>query len=155
MRAPAVIFALLLGACADDGGREQAAPPSLSEQPLTPGESRTRLAGEAGAVLRSGPQVPVSLPRDVPLYPGARIVSNTVVERGGARRALLVFETPDRIEEVMLFYRAAAQAAGMAIALDLGGEQRASLGGTLPTGEALSIAARRAGAVTRVELGWG
>ena len=159
MRPIAPILAILiLAACGERGergGREQGLEPATDDHPeLTAGEERTRIAatGEAPATLRSGPRIPVMLPRGFTLYPGAEVVSNTVVERGGMRRMLLVFQTPDPMEKVILYYRAEARAAGMMVAFDLAGPDRASLGGTMGSGAEVAISARRARDTTRVEF---
>lgn len=152
-------FCLALSAASLAACKEPAAPPeptpeaSFASHPAS-GEIRARIVprGEAPATLRSGPKVPVSLPRGFTLYPGGKVISNTVVERNGRRRILLVFVTPDRLEEIVLFYRAEAQAAGVPLDLDLAGETRASIGGSLPGGGTVAIAAQRDGPVTRVNF---
>lgn len=146
---------LLLTACGGPGGQEPAPQSTPNIEPkLTTGEERTRIAakGQTPATLRSGPRVPVVLPRGFTLYPGAEVVSNTVVERGAMRPMLLVFRTPASIEQVMLYYRAQARAAGMTVEVDLAGRGRASLGGTLRSGGAVAIVARREERMTRVEF---
>lgn len=101
--------------------------------------------------MRSGSGVPVTLPPGFTLYPGAKVLSNTLVERSGKQRVLLVFETTDPLAEVMLFYRSQAGMAAAVILLDLGGEERASLGGRLASGREFAISAQRNGMRTRVE----
>ena len=113
---------------------------------------RIAAGGGAVATLRSGPKTPVMLPPGFTLYPGAEVVSSTVVARGGERHILVVFDTPEPIAKILLYYRAEAQAAGVLLAFDLGGKERASLGGILPGGGELAIAARRGPAGTRVEF---
>ena len=102
--------------------------------------------------MRSGAMVPVVLPPGLTIYPGATIVRTTRVEGAGARRTLVEFETPDPVAKVMQFYRSQAVAAGTKLTLDLGGEDRASLGGVMKGGGRMALAARAAGPVTRVEL---
>lgn len=155
MRWLMVLAAVQLAGCCEraDDRHASSAPAGASREPGS-GEVRARIAprGEAATLMRSGPQVPIDLPPGFTLYPGAQVISNTVVERAGARRVLLVFETPDALAEVMLFYRAQARGAGVALSLDLGGEERASIGGPLVGGGELAIAARRGPAGTRVEI---
>lgn len=155
MRAIPILAVLLLAACAERETQRQAAVAPSSDAPkLTSGEERARIApqGEAAAIVRSGPEVPVSLPGGFTLYPGASVVSNTVVDRGGQRRVLLVIETPDPVEKVILHYRAEAHAAGMVVEVDLGGSERASFGGMLPSGGEVAISARRERGITRAEF---
>lgn len=153
MRWLVVIVALVTGGCGDRAGdRHASTAPSSYVRDHAGGEVRAPVAprGEGAAVMRSGPQVPVRLPRGFTLYPGAQVISNTVVERAGRRRVLLVFETRDPHAKVILFYRAQAAAAAVPLDLDLGGGERASIGGSLPGGGNLAITAQRDGDGTRV-----
>lgn len=125
-----------------------------SEEPKAGSQPQSRSPAGKGVAMRSGPEVPVALPRGFSLYPGAKVVSNTVVGDGAARRALLVLETPDPLAEVMVFYRGQATAAGLSVSLDIGGDERASLGGRLPSGAIVALSARREGGLTRAELAW-
>ena len=143
---------LALPACGEAGRKEPRATPSYGHD-ASSGEVRARIVprGEPVATMRSGANVPVSLPRGFTLYPGAKLVSSTLVERGDRRRVLVVFETAGSPAEVMLFYRAQAGAAAATVLLDVGGEERASLGGRLAEGREFAISVRRAGGTTRVE----
>lgn len=153
MRTALTLAALLLAGCeqASNSTGPQASPG------LTAGEERLRIdpPGEPAATLRSGAEVPVSLPPGFTLYPAAKVVANTRVERGRQERVLLVFETPDPLEKVMLFYRAQARAAGVALTVDLGREERASLAGHTASGLAFALTAGREGGATRAELSFG
>lgn len=126
---------------------------NYSRDPLS-GEivARIKPPGEPAATLRSGPGVPPRLPAGFALYPGASVISSTVVERAGRERTLLVFETPDPLPDVIRYYRSLALEAGAELTLDLPAEDRGSLGGILPTGRAFALAGRRMGSRTRVEL---
>jgi hypothetical protein len=101
--------------------------------------------------LRSGPDVPLSLPQGFTLYPDAKVITNTFAERRGKQRTLLVFETGDSIPKVLTFYRLQAGSAGAQFTLDLGGRDRASLGGKLRSGGNFTLTLRR-DATTRAEL---
>lgn len=153
MRLVSILALLLLAGCGD----VQPVPTGMLSTDPASGEVRARVAvsGEEAVTLRSGQAVPVNLAAGFVLYPGARVVSNTVVERYGASRVLLVFETADALEEVMILYRGQAEAAGAVLTLDLGGRNRASLGGRTAAGLAFSLSARRVARVTRVELSIG
>lgn len=159
----AFLFLALLAGCDRGGtrregadGREPAPAPANSfHRDDASGEVRARIVadGKDAVTLRSGDEVPVRLPPGFTLYPGARVIANTAVERGAARRVLLVFETPDPLAKVMLFYRAQAQGAGVALTLDLNGSGAASIGGHTPAGSGFTLTARRVGERTRAELG--
>ena len=158
MRFVLIAAALLLGACAQQDDRRQGAVAGANDDPpLTAGEERARIAphGEQAATLRSGSQVPVTLPPGFTLYPGARVIANTIVERAGVRRILLTFETPNPLPSVMRFYRGQAAAAGASLAFDMGANGRASLGGTTAAQGAFVVTARQDAGITRVELSAG
>ena len=145
----------LLSACSDRAAMtapDKTPAASYSHDP-TSGEIRARIApkGEEPATLRSGPQVPVRLPRGFTLYPGAKVTANTVVERGDSQRVLMVFETYDPVDLVTAFYRRQARDAGFALSLDLVGEERASIGGRTARGRGFALSAQR-GSLTRAEL---
>lgn len=144
-------LAIVLAGCRGDAAPE---PPSSERPAATLGEQRASIAPHDGdaVLLRSGPKVPVSLPPGFTVYPGATVLSSTVVEREGARRVLLVFETPDPLAKVMAFHRGQAQAAGAVLTLDLGGPEQASIGGRLSSGGEFTISARQGAAGTRVEF---
>lgn len=149
-----IAFAVLAASCAERDEQRERAKRSSAETELTLGEERVQIApkGEAATVLRSGPEVPVRLPPGFTLYPGAKIVTNTVFQREDAGRILLVFETSESVDKVIHFYRMQAQLGGVPLPLDLGSREQASIGGTLPDGGKLSVSARRFGGTTRVEL---
>lgn len=143
---------LMCTGCSDT--KAPASPPTNHKEPdRTAGEMRATIApkGEVPAVARSGPKVPITLPKGFTLYPNAKVVANTVVKRGDSQRTLLAFETDDPVPEVIAFYRRQISAAGVRPNLDVGGEDRASLGGELSGGGTFSLTARR-DRRTRVEL---
>ena len=154
MRAVLLLLPILLGACEDRGTSPQPSPAQTFSHDRASGEIRAsiRVGEGASTEMRSGARVPAVLPPGLTIYPGATIVRTTRVEGGGARRTLVEFETPDPVAEVMQFYRSQAAGAGAKLTLDLGGEDRASLGGVMRNGGRMALAARAAGAVTRVEL---
>lgn len=154
MRATFAIPLLLLAACEE--GHAPPAPdprPSFVHDPAS-GETRARIATGHGtaAKMRSGTGVPVVLPQGFTIYPGARIVANTVVARGDVRHILIEFETADPIAKVMLFHRAQAQSAGVTLTLDLDGTDAASIGGRTAGGGDFTLTARRAPGLTIVQL---
>lgn len=158
MRAIVVLFLSVLIGCSRQDATGRLAAADTTDQPeLTSGERRASIAlkGEAAATLRSGPQVPISLPSGFSVYPGATVISNTVVHRSGARQVLVVFEARAPVDAVMRHYRTQARGAGATLTLDLGGDERASIGGRLASGETLAISARRSDGITRVEFAQG
>ena len=149
----AIVF-LMLAACSEKQDTDAAQPAGEQHESLTTGEERARIAppGEPAVVLRSGPQVPVRLPRGFTLYPSAKVLSSTIVERDGKRRSLVVFESKDAPPAIIAFYRGQAAKADVGLALDIGGEDTASLGGSFADGGAFSVSVRRVDGATRGEL---
>lgn len=112
------------------------------------GETNVTVETADGQVsMRSGTDVPLDLPAGFALLPGATVVSNTVVDQGGGKGALVTFTTDKSPEEIAAFYRKQAESAGIAIQIEttmnggklLGGENEAT-GTTFsvtayPTGE--------------------
>lgn len=154
MRVCLLVLPLLLGACEERVAQPNPSPtPNFIHDPIT-GETTARIpAGDGDAArLRSGTSVPVALPAGFTVYPGARVVRNTVVERGGVSRTLVEFETSDPVAKVLLFHRAQAQAAGAVLTLDLDGADAASIGGRTVSGGSFALTARRDAGRTAVQL---
>lgn len=111
------------------------------------GETSMTIKGKDGeATMRSGANVPVSLPDGFTLFPGSRIVTNTVVDQPDGKGTLVTFEADAPADKVVAHYRDAAKAAGFDIQLEMntngtmmvGGERKAdgsSLSVTATTGE--------------------
>jgi len=104
-------------------GAPGSGPRTKTEHTIDPatGEARITIPQQDGiATLRSGPNVPVSLPEGFSLFAGARIVGNSLVTRpGGGQNALVTFETDAPAADVITHYREQAKAAGFAIALEV------------------------------------
>ena len=107
------------------------------------GETSMTIKGEDGeATLRSGADVPVTLPDGFTLFPGSKVVTNTVVDQPDGKGTMVTFETDAPAEKVVAHYRDAAKAAGFDIQLEMttngtmmvGGERKAD-------GSSLSVTA--------------
>lgn len=103
------------------------------------GETTMTLESESGtATLRSGADVPVALPEGFSLYPGAKVITNTVVNQPDGRGTMVMFETADAANKVIAHFRQQAEDAGFAIQIDadmngsrmIGGERKSD-GSTL------------------------
>lgn len=97
------------------------------------GESSMTVTTPDGDVtMRSGADVPVDLPGGFSLIPGAEVISNTVIDQEGGKGSLLTFLSDKSPQQVADFYRAEAEAAGIAIQIEttmndgkmLGGEDK-------------------------------
>lgn len=84
------------------------------------GETRITILQKDGiATLRSGANVPVTLPEGFSLLAGARVFGNSLVSRpGGWQNAVVTFETDAPAVQVIAHYREQAKAAGLAITLE-------------------------------------
>jgi hypothetical protein len=103
------------------------------------GETSMTIKGEDGiATLRSGTDVPVSLPQGFSLFPGSKVITNTVVNQPDGQGTMVVFEANAPADKVIAHYREQAKAAGFAIQIEMttngttmiGGERKAD-GSTL------------------------
>ncbi|MEQ5788647.1 hypothetical protein J3454_12150 [Erythrobacter sp. NFXS35] len=103
------------------------------------GETSMTIRGKDGtATLRSGADVPADLPDGFSLYPGAKVITNTVVDQPDGKGTMVMFETEAAADKVMAHFRQQAEDAGFAIQIDanmngslmIGGERKAD-GSTL------------------------
>lgn len=111
------------------------------------GETSMTIKGEDGeATLRSGADVPVTLPAGFTLFPGSTVITNTVVNQPDGQGTMVAFEADAPADTVVAHYRDAAKAAGFDIQLEMttngtvmiGGERKAdesSLSVTATTGD--------------------
>jgi hypothetical protein len=111
------------------------------------GETSMTIKGEDGeATLRSGADVPVNLPAGFTLFPGSKVITNTVVNQPDGQGTMVAFEADAPADKVVAHYRDAAKAAGFDIQLEMttngtvmiGGERKAdgsSISVTATTGD--------------------
>jgi len=71
------------------------------------------------AVMRTGKDIAVKLPKDFTLYEGAEVVNNTLFEQGDSKGALIVLESDATPDELAAHYRAEAESAGIAIKMEM------------------------------------
>ncbi len=103
------------------------------------GETSMTVEGPDGpATLRSGADVPVNLPAGFSLFPGSKVVTNTVVSQPDGTGTMVMFETDVAADKVIAHFRDEAADAGFEIQIDanmngnlmIGGERKAD-GSTL------------------------
>lgn len=103
------------------------------------GETSMTVEGPDGtATLRSGADVAVDLPAGFSLYPGAKVITNTVVNQPDGKGTMVMFETDAAPDKVIGHFRKQAVDAGFGIQIDanmngslmIGGEHEAD-GSTL------------------------
>ncbi len=94
------------------------------------GETSMTIKGEDGeATLRSGADVPVSLPPGFTLLPGSKVITNTVVNQPDGQGTMVAFEADAPADKVVAHYRDAAKAAGFDIQLEMTTNGTVMIGG--------------------------
>jgi hypothetical protein len=84
------------------------------------GETSMTIKGEDGtATLRSGTEVPVSLPQGFSLFPGSKVVTNTVVNQPDGMGTMVMFEADAPADKVIAHYRDQAKSAGFEVQLEM------------------------------------
>jgi hypothetical protein len=154
MRKAALVLAggvaLMLSACGSEtSGEFTTADGENAEYTIDKdtGETSMTIKGEDGeATLRSGADVPVNLPAGFTLFPGSKVITNTVVNQPDGQGTMVAFEADAPADKVVAHYRDAAKAAGFDIQLEMttngtvmiGGERKAdgsSISVTATTGD--------------------
>lgn len=159
----ATALALALAGCggADEGGQqgEGAGPEPRGTYSVdaATGETAARHTDASGTVtiLRSGRRVPLALPEGFTLFPQAEVTNNTRVDRDDGRIVLIDMTSAAEPEELVGFYRAEAEAAGIAIGTALESDRTQTIGGTGADGTRFSFTATREDDMTRAQLSVG
>jgi hypothetical protein len=107
------------------------------------GETSMTIKSEDGdATMRSGANVPVSLPDGFTLFPGSKVVTNTVVDQPDGKGTMVTFEADAPADKVVAHYRDAAKAAGFDIQLEMNTNGTMMVGGERKAdGSSLSVTA--------------
>jgi hypothetical protein len=107
------------------------------------GETSMTIKGEDGeATLRSGADVPLSLPAGFTLFPGSKVITNTVVDQPDGKGTMVTFEAQAPADKVVAHYREAAKAAGFDIQLEMTTNGTVMIGGERKgDGSSLSVTA--------------
>ncbi len=94
------------------------------------GETSMTITDKDGdATMRSGANVPVSLPDGFTLFPGSKVVTNTVVDQPDGQGTMITFEADAPAEKVLSHYRDAAKAAGFDIQIEMNTNGTLMVGG--------------------------
>lgn len=145
---------LLLAACGSEpsGGDEDRTVAHYTVDESSGEVSAALETAEGTATMRSGADVPVELPRGFSIFPGADVVSSTVVEQADANGALVTMESDASPEEMVAFYRKQAEAAGAEIDLNMSTDMMQMIGGDAQDGATFSFTATRKGDRTTAQL---
>lgn len=136
------VAALLLAACGSEqsGTFETDTGEGTYQVDTTDGETTASITTDDGTVnMRSGANVPVTLPSGFALMPGANVVSNTTIEQADGKGSLVVFETQASLDDVTAYYRKQAEAAGLAINVQLTTDAGRMLAGQADDGRSFSL----------------
>jgi ABC-type Fe3+-hydroxamate transport system substrate-binding protein len=138
--------ALLLAACGSEtSGEFTTAEGEKAEYTIDEdsGETSMTVKGPDGtATLRSGAEVPVSLPDGFSLYPGSKVVTNTVVDQPDGQGTMVMFEATAPADKIVAHYREQAKAAGFDIQLEMNTNGTTMIGGERKgDGSTLSVTA--------------
>jgi hypothetical protein len=138
--------ALTLGACGSETSGEFTTEDGENAEytiDKDSGETSMTIKGEDGtATLRSGAEVPVSLPDGFSLYPGAKVITNTVVNQPDGQGTMVMFETGDAADKVIAHFRKQAEEAGFDIQIDANMNGSLMIGGERKSdGSTLSVTA--------------
>ncbi|MEL7446611.1 MAG: hypothetical protein AAGK02_12495 [Pseudomonadota bacterium] len=159
MRTPAIVIgsSLALAACGgpDTSGTFTTEDGETGEYRVDSDSGETTATvetSEGTATLRSGEDVPLDLPDGFSLYPGAKVVSNTVVSRGEGKGSMTIIETSDSIADLKSFYRKQAEDAGVDIGIEADINGGAMLGGESEEGQSFMLMINRDADVTSATL---
>lgn len=75
--------------------------------------------GDGKATVTSGANVKVDLPDGFTIYPGATVISNTVMNGPDGKGAMVMMQSKADPASMVAFYRKAAEAAGYTIAMEM------------------------------------
>ncbi|WP_143736857.1 hypothetical protein [Erythrobacter tepidarius] len=141
--------ALTLAACgSESSGEFTTANGEQAEYTIDKGSGETAMtikSKDGTATMRSGADVPVSLPAGFSLYPGSKVVTNTVVKQPDGQGTMVMFETGAAADEVIAHFREQAKAAGFDIQLEMNTNGTQMIGGERKDGSTLSVTASPGG----------
>lgn len=155
---------LAIAACSAGGADDSADAPDNEIEPRgtydidrATGETRARYTADDGTTttMRSGENVPVALPADFTVFPGAKVTNNTRVEQADGLLVLLALESEAEPEAMIAYYRAQAEAAGIEVAMALETGATQMIGGEAPDGTSFSFTATREDDLTEAQLSIG
>lgn len=118
------------------------------------GESNITVTGEDGeqVTINTGSDVDADLPEGYSVYPGASVISATNITQGDGQGSMVLMQSDDSPEELVKFYRAQAEAAGIAIQMEVNVNGSSMVGGEGANGETFSFSASPNGDGTSGQL---
>lgn len=147
-----IATALLLAGCGDsDSGTIETEDGTVEyDAGQSGGEAQIRFTDKDGneTVINSGTDVAANLPDGFTVYPGAQVVSGTVVNEAEGRGSMTVMTSSDTPQQMAAHFRRQAEAAGFAIELEMTGSDTVTIGGEAADGRAFTFNGGRSGEVT-------
>jgi hypothetical protein len=118
------------------------------------GTTTTVRTADGTAVIRTGIGSEADMPAGLPLYPGAKIGSDTVIAKdSGSKAGVITFESRDAPDAVTAFYKHAATQAGYTIAGEMKAGDAQLLSGKKADGTGFHLTVNRdGGGVTQVTM---
>ncbi len=110
---------------------------------------------EGSTAVRSGALVPVDLPAGFTIYPGAKVIGNTVFDQREGRGAFVTIESADTPEQIAAFYTRQARAAGVSVEMQLPINDGRMVAGESAQGITFSLMATPVPAGTQAQLSVG
>lgn len=151
--------ALLLAACSSETSgtfeTEDGEKGDYSYEAET-GTGTIRVETEDGvATLSTGTEITDKLPGGFTVYPGANVLSSTVAEQNGGSATILILESEDQPQALLDHYRSQAEAAGVAIEVEMKTATGTMLAGESEDGMSFSFNANRTEDLTTAQLSVG
>lgn len=118
------------------------------------GKMQAQIRGKDGQTIdvSSDPAAPVALPAGFTLFPGATVKSNTALQMGEGKAAVVAFDSDAAPAAIAAHYRRQAQSAGMDITHDVAGASGIELQGEKGSGSGFQLAVQAAGAGSKATL---
>jgi hypothetical protein len=102
-------------------------------------QTTTIEAEDGTATIRSGPATSTDLPLGFKLYPGAEVLESATFNQNGDNGALLRFVSDASPDELVAFYRKAAERAGITIDMEKSTDKSQIIGGKAAGGVTFSF----------------
>jgi len=152
-RAP--ILAAAMAALALLAGCDQGGQPGRPAASVAPPVNAT-IKGEGGEVkVTAGAAATADLPPDLPLYPGASVISNISALGGEASGGTTIFQAKAEPAAVVDFYKQKAKAAGLSETTAFDAGERVMFSAAKPGGGlAVSVVATAQDGGAQVQLTW-
>lgn len=134
---------IMLAACGSSDTTTFEAEDGTSEFQVDGSDAEMRFTDNEGSetTVTSGSKVDVDLPDGFTIYPGADVVSNTVINGNDGQGTLVVMTSSASVDDMVAHYRRQAEAAGIDIGMEMTTNANRMIGGEGPNGAMFSFTA--------------